>query len=311
MAYVPNNSGPNYGVPIINNEYTQPIAQPQPFSNNIAMLDNPILNQPPPGAYYSNYQTGPEAPLLQNSYQNYSLEALECFEDLGDASEAIINKYLDSGICSNCSCCIIPRYQILIESKNKGFKRQIFLGRKQEQICNNNRSFKIKVKYIPRDTGKLIINIPKNEFEKSFFEINYLNNGRGTNNVPIQVIGGGGTFYGNIRQPNSCQDCCCSDPDYQIYSIDNFNKYRITTDGCQCSYCCCDGCCCQKSAVEFQIYNSNKDQIVGKIIKSEFFSMNQFLNYKISFPNDATPEEKILIISSVIAIDNFKFLSLG
>ena len=35
------------------------------------------------------------------------------------------------------------------------------------------------------------------------------------------------------------------------------------------------------------------------------------LTYRIIFPNDATPEEKILIISAAMAIDNFVYKSIG
>ena len=115
------------------------------------------------------------------------------------------------------------------------------------------------------------------------------------------------TTLGDIRQPNGC---CCSEPDYQIKNSKSI-KYRVVTNGCQCSYCCCDGCSCMNSGVRFNILDSTHTQIVGDIFKSGLSSSNDLLTYKIIFPEDATPDEKILIISSVFSIDTFNYRTSG
>ena len=66
------------------------------------------------------------------------------------------------------------------------------------------------------------------------------------------------------------------------------------------------------SPVSYKILDSTHTQIVGEILKSELSNTDKaLLNYSISFPIDATADEKILIISTAVAIDNFIYKSIG
>ena len=115
--------------------------------------------------------------------------------------------------------------------------------------------------------------------------------------------------FGNIKQPNTC---CFSDPDFQLKNNFNFTKYRIFTNGCQCAYCCRFGPGCGFLPVDFQILDSTHTQVVGHIYKSELSAENKDpLIYRIVFPLDATPEEKILIIAAAMTIDNFVYERVG
>ena len=164
------------------------------------------------------------------------------------------------------------------------------------------------VKYIPRAANYTTF-IRDVNYEKRFFDaITTADPLGGCSNPQTQVfLVENNIILGDIRQPNGC---CCSDPDYQIKNSKSI-KYRIVTNGCQCSYCFCDGCSCVNSGARFNILDSTHTQIVGDIFKSELSSSNDLLTYKIIFPEDATPDEKILIISSVFSIDTFNYRTSG
>ena len=275
-------------------------------------MPGPIIAQPAPIQIIPSYQpvaipvvSGAAVPLLVNqNISNISLKASECFEDLYESSEAILTKYFEGLIFKD------TKYDVSIKYRNGGIERNIFIGKKTSTSFFDKDYFKINVKYIPRDSNYKEI-IKEKKFKNSFFEVATISDlFKGCANPNVQVLNTeNNTVFGNIRQPNVC---CCSDPDYQIKNSLNFTKYRIVTNGCQCSYCCCEGCCCLFSELSYKILDSTRTQIVGEVFKYDFNERDrQMLTYRIFFPNDATPEEKILIISAVLAIDNFVYKSIG
>lgn len=316
------NQTDNPAAPFINtNQYNQPNYQPTNQPQNITYNPQPPMGYPnnqipqnytgpysgiPAQPYPQNNQIiATNVPILINPNANNTLEATECFDDLNGASEATVFKYFEGLIFKD------TKYEVSIKYRNGGESRKIFIGKKtSSSFFNNGKTFEIKVKYIPRDANYLaIINDKKLSFDKRFFDISSTLNVfgfSGTPNVKILNVECG-NLLGNIKQPNTC---CCSDPDFQIKNNLNNVKYRVCTNGCQCAYCCCDGCCCLESAIVYHILDSTHTHILGDISKNRFFN-SEMLAYNIRFPLDASAEEKILLISNAIIIDNFVYRSIG
>ena len=100
-----------------------------------------------------------------------------------------------------------------------------------------------------------------------------------------------GNVFGRVTEP-----CCAVKPTFHIYDANNQLKYIIKFGFCNCG-------CCDYSA---EIYKAdNEDLAIGTIIKKatlkDFFL--QCTTFEIAFPNDATPDDKMLLISNVLLID--------
>ena len=275
----------------ITNQYPQPMPQ-----NYTGMPYQPVQ---------SPVVVGASAPLLNtNLTQNVSLKASECFEELNASSEANLTKYFEGLLFKDL------KYEVTIRYKTGVENRYIFVGKKTSSSIFDKNSFKIRVKYIPIDANVPEI-MKEKKFDDCFFEVSTINNLiRGLSTPKVQSLFlEKNIAFGNIQQPNAC---CCSDPDFQLKNNFNFTKYRIVTNGCQCAYCCCNGCCCLNFPVTFSILDSTRTQILGNIFKSGVSGgSKELLTYRIVFPLDATPEEKILIISAAMAIDNFSYREVG
>ena len=107
---------------------------------------------------------------------------------------------------------------------------------------------------------------------------------------------------GRIREP-----CTCCDIETEIYDKNNELKYHVVGDCCQYGLCC--GSSAEKLAeIEFRI--KSHGQTVGAMKKlsssmGEYFSKAD--SYKITFPTNATPEEKMLLICAGLLIDYQNF----
>ena len=105
-------------------------------------------------------------------------------------------------------------------------------------------------------------------------------------------------YLGSVREPFAC-----CDKDAEVYDANNNIRYKIVGDCCQIGLCC--GPSAEKMAeIEFKI-ERNGEQI-GMLKKTsanigEYFTKAD--SYKISFPLDATPEEKMLLICAGLLID--------
>ena len=287
-----------------NSAQIPPNYSPQPMAMPVYQVTTPY--QPPISYPQNNLMPGAGTPLLNNQVPNYnySLEASECLEDLKTASEAVVIKIVEGFLIKDTS------YNISINGG--GFQRNIFIAKKTNSSLTDQggKSFTVNVKYIPRDSNYADF-VKIKDFSKRLFDISTVSSllkplGGSTANI---INKENETLFGSFKKQNGC--CCCSDPDFQLTNNFNLLKYRINTEGCQCSYCCCDGCCCSKYETRYTIYNLNY-QIVGDIFKEEMIGRpGEKLTYRIRFPLDATPEDKIVIISSAIIIDNFVHRTVG
>lgn len=116
-------------------------------------------------------------------------------------------------------------------------------------------------------------------------------------------IGEKSGYIGKISEP-----CTVCDPKLHLSNSSNVIAYTITCNCCQCGYCLRDTCCGKCSEVDFNIFKGSTDngQPVGNIHK-EYKGCRTFVgdvdDFKITFPIEATPEEKVLIIGAVIMMD--------
>ena len=109
-------------------------------------------------------------------------------------------------------------------------------------------------------------------------------------------------YLGTIREP-----CQCCDITTEIYDKTHALKYEIRGDCCQIGLCC--GSSVEKIAeIQFNILRNGQNVgIMRKLSSSmgEYFSKAD--SYKITFPLDATPEDKMLLICAGLLIDYENF----
>lgn len=116
-----------------------------------------------------------------------------------------------------------------------------------------------------------------------------------------------GNSFGSIEEPLSCYD-----PVLFIRDSSGFIKYKIHADCCQCGIICRNSICGKCSETMFGIYPANCEEfhmkhkvglirkIAGDAIKEMFTDADSF---EIVFPDESTPEEKLLLIGAVLMID--------
>ena len=100
-----------------------------------------------------------------------------------------------------------------------------------------------------------------------------------------------GNVFGRVTEPY-----CVLKTTFNVYDASNQLKYIIVFD-------CCDWGCCDYNA---NIYKADNENIAIGTISKKATLKDLFLScttFEIVFPNDATPDDKMLIISNVLLID--------
>ena len=277
----------------------------------------PIPNQPIPSYQIQPIQqvqiAQPIYPLSQVQSPliiSNSLEMSELMQDLGKVQEAELLKYFQGGVLG---FGVKQKYIVRIRYKDNSI-RNIFICQRTPGVFNNGiYLFEIRMKYIPRDCTDAILQTK--DFNKRLIDLNS-NDLNGFKPRIFVKNAENNTIIGTIQQPRCCT-CCCRDPNIGIYSRytqnRNLPKYFVTTDGCQCAYCCCADCCCGEGDISFHILDTLTHLLVGSINKPAFSrnGREDYLIYNIQFPQDASPEEKLLIISTAIGIDNVEYHLMG
>jgi len=112
---------------------------------------------------------------------------------------------------------------------------------------------------------------------------------------------------GKIKEP-----CTCCDPQLDICDYTNNCRYQVIADGCQCGICCRGTPCGKCAEVMFPIFKSddpNKEFATRKgtiqrkfqgCMKANFTDAD---NFEVTFPFDASPEDKLLLIGASLMID--------
>jgi hypothetical protein len=284
-------------------------SQDQVYSNNTPNIINtnnppenyiqiPTINQPIPQKQYIQKPIGIAS----------SLEFAELLEDLAESKKAKVSKYFQGGFMRIGEK---QKYRVSVINKDET-ARNIFICRRDFLFFANDKyDYEVKMKYIGRDSTDAILETK--DFDKRLIDI--ISSGECGYKPRMHVRNmDNNIILGRIDQPQICP-CCCKDANYEIYpryNQGNIPKYIVSTNGRQCSYCCCVLCCCARYKTPFQIYSTNSNLYSGNILKKDFKRNRfDFLIYDIDFPDDALPEEKLLIICAVIGIDNAAYRELG
>ena len=110
---------------------------------------------------------------------------------------------------------------------------------------------------------------------------------------------------GRIYEPYKCFD-----PNFQIYNEQNTLKYLVAGDCCQCGIMFKSlGKCYETKFYIFDANNSSRDpsQSIGSIIREKQGIAKAIVtdadNFDVTFPENATPLEKLMIIGAALKID--------
>ena len=196
------------------------------------------------------------------------------------------------------------RYYVFSQSPQGGMKL-LFKCKEYSEWCMRNcctarsREFNMAVKHISAASNlNEDFNAPFVDIRKPFkctcmclerpeMLIKY-----GSNNQPL----------GRIKQPFTC-----CDPIFSTYDNTGNKRYTIHADCCQCGLICANNFCGKLSEVIFHIYNNdNLSHPCGSITKKSA-NIGELVtsadSYQITFPPDATPEDKMVLISAGLMID--------
>ena len=108
----------------------------------------------------------------------------------------------------------------------------------------------------------------------------------------------------NTRLGKIVEPWTCCDPTFDVFNGVGQQKYTIRAVCCQCGLLC--NKCSEVKFDIFSTFNSNEGP-VGSITK-KFSGLLQEMftdadNFEVIFPNDATPEDKLMLIGATLMID--------
>ena len=99
----------------------------------------------------------------------------------------------------------------------------------------------------------------------------------------------------------------CCDPEFEIFDKSGNLKFKVHADCCQCGLMCAKNICGKFSSANFEIYDGTLTNKVGQISKMAAQSYTEMVtdadSYQISFPVQASAEDKLLLIALGLMID--------
>ncbi len=111
-----------------------------------------------------------------------------------------------------------------------------------------------------------------------------------------------GTQFGRIKEPFRY----CS-PLFETYDEEDHSKYYLEIPYCQSGFCCRKSCCGKCNEVYGNIYNnrslSNPVGVIKKKEKCVQETISDANTFVITFPVDATVNDKLNLIATVLMID--------
>ena len=220
-------------------------------------------------------------------------------QELAQSKSAIIKQRIELPKITECGT--KNRYHVYVQ------KKCLFKCKEESGCCESNccpfdaRPFSIKIKHI---SGQNQMN---EDFTKGFAEFKR----------PFKctccclarpsmsaTYAESGVFFGKVIEAFSC-----CDPIFNVYDKDKAIKYRITCDCCQCGFCCRNSCCGKLFSVNLNIHDGNDVNMTGKpvgTIKKKCEGIQQLITdntYILTFPENASPEEKLMLIGAVLLLD--------
>ena len=265
---------------------SQPMVVQNQQMNNPQMMGQPM--QPvyvpmPMGQYF--FVTDPLAELM-NAKKASVKQRFELFETL--------------------TGCETPNQYYVYTEDQEGNKKYLFKAKEHSSCC-----------------CRLFCTGNSREFDLNFRRITYISQGQEKK-----------IDFAKFKRPFKCTCCCCNrpemsgnfegertgyigkisepctlcDPKIHISNSSNVIVYTISCNCCQCGYYCRNNWMGRCSEVDFSIYKGSSidGQPVGNIHK-KFKGCTSLIGdadaFKLTFPVDAAPEEKFLLISATVMLD--------
>ena len=248
--------------------------------------------------------------------QTYSKIDSLTFQAFGDFKfESTNNPLIELENCTSIIIKQIPEYFELVTGFERNISYNIFGVSPQ--------GYKYLFKCI-EDTGCLNRWLCPLRFRK--LDMNYFHN----SSFPIQPENS--KFFANFTKPYKCPCFCLSRPEiivklnenneiigkikkpfstceeiYEIYDEKEKIKYNIKGKSCQCGLLCANSIMGKMGEAYFNIIDPESKEQIGTIIKkspvtsNSDFSENE--NYKVTFPEKASVNEKLLLLSLGLMID--------
>ena len=233
----------------------------------------------------------------------------------GPAIKAYIDQYYkisDMFVC----CPLYYNYRISLQYEEKGDAYFLFDTKEYSPVCshdccpNQARTFDMELRSI---------SIEEKFMRKRFAKLNKPYRcacsclcaccSRPTLNVSIK---GGTEFLGSIVEIRTL----CT-PTLYIYNKAKNWKYKISGSCSQCGYCCKDLCCGMCNNCVFEIYPAGDDpdaKALGVIKKVKMSGKKRKPDYEqveVTFPINASCQDKCLILSSCIFIEMLYFQNIS
>ena len=106
-------------------------------------------------------------------------------------------------------------------------------------------------------------------------------------------------IFGKVRYP-----CTCCNEKFTIYDINENEVFWIIGSVCQCGILCGKWGRCYETVFNI-IRPENPDEVCGKIVKIAKCSscITNADTFNVFYPKDATPQQKMLIISATLMMD--------
>ena len=99
----------------------------------------------------------------------------------------------------------------------------------------------------------------------------------------------------------------CFDPEFDVFDKSGNLKFRIHADCCQCGLKCANNICGKFSSVNFEIYDGTLTNRVGQICRMAAQSYSEMVtdadSYQLTFPQQASAYDKLLLIALGLMID--------
>ena len=199
------------------------------------------------------------------------------------------------------------RYSVFI-TDTFGMQHYLFKCKESSSCCSRNccyanaRPFKMRVKHITP------ANQNNDDFAETFAEFNrpFKCTCLCCNRPEMKgTLKNTGEPFGKVIEPFTC----CS-PVFYVIAQDNSVRYTIYLDCCQCGFYCRNNLCGKLSSVSMKVFEGKTSNFSGKgiaQIKKTQGGLKELVTdadtYDVMFPNDASPEDKLMIIGAVLMVD--------
>ena len=198
------------------------------------------------------------------------------------------------------------RYHVFLKEQN-GAQKYLFKCKEESTWCQRNccppesHEFRMKVKHV------ISQGMFNDDFTKPYLE--FYRPFKCTCCCLARPSMSGRYVESNVELGKVVEPYTCCDPLINVYNKDGIVRYKISTDCCQCGYCCRNSICGKLSEITFNIYNGNQSATgrgVGSIRRVVRGAINLFSDadtYEVTFPVDASPEEKLMLIGATLMLD--------